>query len=255
MRGVAILLLALTGCPAPTRYAIERPGLGCDRALRVAHRTMIQIGYTVTDMVPPGPSTPGLIEGTKVGPDGERHRDSVRITCNAAGATLQPVEEGIVPNYEFSRMFGYSFKSLVQRPDVEEPSAARGLQVQVRVIDSYQARLDLGGVPTAAGAVPVRVTVRNDTDRAVAISTRDIDLVRADGSSVAPLEGPSLDAALAPGAAGDQVRTDLLATARVAPHTVVIRWVVFPAGTYREARVSITDVETDETEGFVTPVE
>ena len=31
-------------------------------------------------------------------------------------------------------------------------------------------------------------------------------------------------------------------------------FLVYPAGTYREAQVSIEDVETEETEGFATPV-
>jgi len=33
------------------------------------------------------------------------------------------------------------------------------------------------------------------------------------------------------------------------------RYLVYPPGVYREARISIEDAETGESEGFVTPVE
>ena len=42
---------------------------------------------------------------------------------------------------------------------------------------------------------------------------------------------------------------------RVRPHTTVKGYLVYPRAQYREARVSIEDVETEESEGFVTPVE
>ena len=46
----------LSGCPAPARYREVRPGLGCERATRVAYRTMLEIGYTVTEVVPVRPT-------------------------------------------------------------------------------------------------------------------------------------------------------------------------------------------------------
>jgi hypothetical protein len=55
--------------------------------------------------------------------------------------------------------------------------------------------------------------------------------------------------------AGDRVRAELFGPRPVAPRETRIGFLVYPAGAYREARVSIDDVETDETDGFVTPVE
>jgi hypothetical protein len=251
----AALLVALTaGCGAAPRYAVERPGLDCDRATRVAYRTMVEMGYTVTAVVKPGAS-PGLVAGTKPAPDGTTVADRVEIHCSADGVRLQPVEDALVPNYEFSRMFDYSFTSLVQRPDVEQPTKQVGLQVQIRAIPRHEAILDLGGVPTAGDAVPVRVTIRNDTDRAVAVDPERLELVRADGTTARALVGPARDAALAPGPAADRVRKEALTTARVPPHTTIDRFLVFPAGPYREARLSVEDVETEESDGFVTPVQ
>ncbi len=71
----------------------------------------------------------------------------------------------------------------------------------------------------------------------------------------APLAGAGLQAAIAAGAAGDRVRSELFTARRVAAHATATGYLVFPPGTYREARVTLDDVETGEGEGFVTPVE
>src|SRR5439155_119039 len=101
----------------------------------------------------------------------------------------------------------------------------------------------------------VPVTVRNNTARAVSIDPARIDLAPAGASASGPLAGRELERALAPGAAGDRVRTQPLRAGRVAAHTTATGYLVYPPGAYREARVSIEDVETGESEGFVIPVE
>jgi len=255
MRWALVLALAALGCPAPKQYAVQRPGLDCERAVRVAYRTMNTIGYAVTDVVPPTGYRPGVIAGVKHAPDGTTLTGRVRIECNAQGAELQPIEDALLPNFEFSRLFDYSFKSLVQRPDVEEPVKQTGLQVLVEVMDASRSQLDLGGMPTTAGTVPVRITVRNDTDRAIAVDPADVELVTADGTSATPLAGPALDAALVNDSAGSRVRAEQLAHGRIAPHTTAVRFLVYPAARYKEARLSIEDVETQESEGFVAPVQ
>jgi len=142
----------------------------------------------------------------------------------------------------------------VQRPDVEEPRAAQGLQVLVHALTAQESVLDLGGVPTTSG-VAVRVTVRNNTDRAVSLDPTRLQLVPAAGDATGPLAGAAADAAIAAGPAGDRVRADMLGTRRVPPHTTLSGYLVFPPGSYREARVTIEDVETGEGEGFVAPVQ
>jgi len=253
-RWLAIALVA-AGCPAPARYTIERPGLACDRATRVARRTMLELGYTITDLVVPAGDRPGTIVGTKTRPDGTKSTGRVRIACDARGAVVQPVEDALIPDFDFSRGFDYSFKALVQMPDVDEPQAARGLEVLVHALDRSEALVDLGGVPVGADAVVVRVTVRNNTHRAVAVDPSRLLLVPAGGTSVGPLTGPALAAAVLPGAAGDRIRAERLTARRIPPHTTATGWLVYPAGAYREAQVSIEDVETEESEGFVAPVE
>jgi hypothetical protein len=257
MRWVFLVLVVVSwGCPAPVKYAVDRPGLDCTRATRVAHRTMTTLGYTITELYEPSVARAGAISGTKTTPDGKTRTGRVIITCSAQGAVLQPVEGGAIPgDYEFSRTFGYSFNALVQRPDVETPWKSSGLQVLVQKLDPFASRLDLGDVATVGDAVPVRVTVRNETDRKVRLETGRLSLVDADGTSREALTGGALAGAIANNAAGQRVRSELFGEKPIAAHETRIGFLVFPPGKYREARVSIEDVETEESDGFVTPVE
>ena len=254
MRRLLVLLLLATGCPTPSQYREVQPGLSCDRATRVAYRTLQELGYTITEFTPATPGTYGAIAGTKTRRDGAQTTGRVRIECGATGANLVPIEDSAFPDYEFSRAFGYSFKSLVKQPDVEEPKAEIGLEVLVRAFTPHDALLDLGGPATVGGAVPVQITIRNHTDRAVAVDPKRIDLMNAAGDSAAPLGGGALNAALAEGAGGARVRKELLSGRKIPPKTTVAGFLVYPPGTYREAQIGIEDVETGETEGFVAPV-
>lgn len=256
MRWLALVSVVLLGCPAPRQYAVDRPGLPCDRATRVAHRTLETLGYTITGLVEPSVERSGAITGTKTGPGGKPMNARVVIECTPQGAVLQPVEDALVPtDYGFSRAFDYSFKSLVQQPDDQAPWRKGGLQVRVEALDRFKARLDLGDVATVGDAVPVRVTVRNDTARPVRLDAPRLSLVDAQGASHEPLAGSALAAALAPGAGGDRVRAEAFGPRPIKAGETRVGFLVYPPGSYREARVSIDDVETDETEGFVTPVE
>jgi hypothetical protein len=252
---LAIPLAVTLGCPPPARYTEVRPGLSCDRATRVAYRTLLTLGYTVTEVVVATPERAGGVTGTKTDAEGTTHTGRVAITCDARGAVLRPIEDSFLPDYDFSRAFGYSFKELVQRPDVEEPRAALGVQVLVHALTPQEASLDLGGVPTTGEAVPVRLTVRNNTDRAVSVDPVRLELVPAVGDARQPLAGDRLDAALAAGPAGDRVRGALFRAGPVPPRSAASGYLVFPPGPYREARLTIEDVETGEGEGFVAPVE
>jgi hypothetical protein len=255
MRWVSILAAVLLGCPPPAQYAVDRPGLPCDRAARVARQTLVTLGYQITELSEPSVQQAGAVGGRKTMPDGSSRAGRVLIRCSAQGAVLQPVEEGFAPSYEFSRAFGYSFKSLVQRPEVETPWKSTGLQVLVQALDPFEQRLDLGAVATVGDAVPVRVTVRNDTDRKVRLNVPRLSLVDTQGGSKEPLAAAALAGALAQNSAGERVRAELFAMTPIAARETRIGFVVFPAGSYREARVSIEDVETEESEGFLAPVE
>lgn len=251
VRWLTVTLVMLAACPAPRRYAVEQPGMSCARGTRLAYETMQQMGYTVTEAVEATPAAPGRIAGTKRLPDGSLDRGVVRVTCTASGVVFQPVEGDLVPNFEFSRKFGYSSTALAKMP-VEEPAVRSGrLEVSVERIDVPRATLDLGGWPLAGDAVLMRVRVSNGTDRAVAVDASSITLLGPGGEPVEALEGAAL---LGTGGAADTVRSRLLARTQVAPGTRIERFLVFPPGAYGEAQVALEDVETGESDGFQVPV-
>lgn len=255
MRWLALLMLVLAGCPAPRRYAVERPDLPCSRATRVVHKTMVELGYTITEMVEASSQRPGVVGGTKPAAGGGMERGRVSIRCSSKGVEVQPIEDSLMPNYEFSRKFGYSFRELVQRPDVETPRVEAGLQTLVQAVDNYKARLDLGSNATQGDAVLIRVTIRNGTDRAVALAAAGLTLSSPDGKPGMPLEGAAFDAALVAGPAADRIRSQRLERVEVAPNTTAVRYTIYPPGRWTSAQISIEDVETGETEGFMTRVE
>src|SRR5579884_3255423 len=201
MRWAIVLAVAVAGCVAASRYAVVRPGLDCDRATRTAYRALRELGYRVTELIPPEGERPGVIRGEQRTPEGTVRRGAVRIACSGAGVELQPIEDTPLSDFAFSRGFDYSFTNLLQLPDVSAPRAAGGLEVQVHALERAEARLDLGGVPTQGDAVAMRIVVRNGTDRAVTVDPADVDVVAADGASAARRAGARRAAAQAAGGA------------------------------------------------------
>jgi hypothetical protein len=257
MRRVLLALL-LAGCVTSPRYVIQRQDLPCDRAVRLAYRTLETMGYTVTKMELPGESRAGFLTGTKTEADGAVSRGSVRIRCSGAGVEVQPIEGGAFSDFAFSRGFLYSFKGLVQRPDVETPIAQAGVQVLVERLDATKQQLDLGGTALAGDDTLVRITVRNATDRALLLRADDVQLARPDGTTAGPLAPTTAATRLAPGEGGERVRRELLTRLEVGPGATLVRFAVYPpapAPRWREAQVSVTDVETDESDGFFVPVQ
>lgn len=255
MRWLLVVTILLAGCPAPSRFAVQRPDLECTRATRVVRRTLVELGYTITAMVEASPARPGFVAGTKPAPNGGTERGRVSIRCSSRGVEVQPIEDELMPNYEFSRKFGYSFRELVQRPDVETPRVEAGLQTLVESMDNYEARLDFGSNATQGGAVLIRVTIRNGTDRAVALDAAGLSLSGADGKPGMALTGAAFDGALVAGSAADRVRAERLDRVEVAPNSTAVRFAIYPPGRWTNAQISIEDVETGETEGFMTAVQ
>jgi len=254
VRWLAVTLILLAGCPAPRRYAVEQPGMPCERGTRLGYETMQQLGYTVTEAVEATRAAPGRVVGTKRRPDGTVDRAVVRVTCDAEGVVFQPVEGDLVPTYEFSRGFGYSSTALAKQPVAERAVESGRLEATIEAIDVPRATLDLGGWPMADEDVLVRVTVRNGADRPVVVEPSSIKLLAPNGEPVLALHGAALAASLGTGSAAATVRAGLLGRTRVEPGTRIQRFLVFPPGQYGEAQVALEDVETGEADGFQVPV-
>src|SRR5947207_13145074 len=113
MRRLAVLALLAAGCPTPAIYREVRPGLSCERATRVTYRTLVALGYKVTEVVPATPERAGVVSGTKPGPEGSALTRRVVITCDAEGAVMTPVEDSLAPNADSSCGFAYTSQELL----------------------------------------------------------------------------------------------------------------------------------------------
>src|SRR6266705_920503 len=99
MRAALVVVLVLAGCLAPTRYAIERPDITCERATRVAYRSAVALGYSVTGLVVARPDRAGEVAVSRPTPDGGAETARVVISCGGKGAVLQPYEDAFFPSY------------------------------------------------------------------------------------------------------------------------------------------------------------
>ena len=115
-RALVPLLAMIAACSA-TRYAVQRPGLDCQRAVRVVRRTLIEMGYTITDMVEPKGTSSGFVSGTKRTPDGKTTKGSARITCSGTGAQVQPIEDSLVRSEWARDEAGYD--AFMSSPELE----------------------------------------------------------------------------------------------------------------------------------------
>jgi hypothetical protein len=247
--------LGITACPPAGRYAVVAEDLPCSRATRVAHRTMVSMGYDVDELTEAAPGRRGRVSGTRPRADGTRERGSVNISCKDDKVILQPVEGALVPSsWDFSRSFGYGFTSLESRPDQETPQEEIGLQILLETLSEAAATLDLGAPAVTAEAVLLRITVRNHTPRPLDLDAKRFTLSSPDGDPVAALAGGALARVMLAGAGADRVRANLLGRTHVPANETVVRFLVFAPGVYREAHVAIVDTETGETEGFLVQV-
>lgn len=148
-----------------------------------------------------------------------------------------------------------------------EPAAVGGVEVQVELVRGFATVLDFEANVSAAAILPIKVTVSNETARAYDFDPRNL-VLRKSGSREAaqPLSATEAVERLRARAGDDSGKTgdlgDVAAAARIIPERAIKPtrleagrsingYVYFPDGEYERARVTMTDVATGETEGFL----
>lgn len=283
MRACSVLVLAASAlaCATPMKqYTLTELRLSCDEANRMTYKALTAMGYSVSAFTPAALGRPGEASGVRETRtvDGGGERVTVSITCEPTGATVDAREDGkLLGQVDFKRAFFLSFTATQhmdeRRREMEEKVAAgtapesqqrQGLQVLVEPVRGQAAKLDFEIDMAAAAVLPVRVRVVNATTRRYAVTPAEVQLVRRDRTRVAPMTVAEVVARLVKAhAANGQPVTTLDATAltdrlgkvlfsktRVDAHSETSGYVYFPLGDYVHARVLVTDVETEEAEGF-----
>ena len=319
----AFLAASILACTpqAVTQYNIDSPDLECEAANRHVHDSVVDMGMTITEFRPAKPGVPGFVEATRKDSRGTT-RGKIDIRCDPDGVKIKASEASLAGQDEFERgvflgvtgradlvrdRSGGSDKFVARDPakrstasssgssasgqtttatKKKDPGAVpigSGVSVSIEPLSGFTTVLDFEANLSAAGILPVKVTVANGSERAYDFDPRDV-VLRQSGSRTRayPLtpdeavkvlhtanrrsiaDGKAQDDAndgpVAPTAASDlgDVRAaseiipkKMLKSARLKPGQKTTGFLYYEVGSYDRARVTMIDVATGETEGFI----
>jgi hypothetical protein len=278
---VLVVLAVVGACTPPIKqYQIKDETLACDDANRLAHDSLISMGFRITQFDPALAGQQGMLKGERKTNGGEAQRAKVRINCTGAGVSLDAEEEGKwVGQADFKRGFFMSFVSTremaAQRAEMEAKMAARALPPSLQRGDvrlllepvlGPSTKLDFGFNLYAADVLPLRVRMDNLTERAYRLDPGEIRLTRADRARVGAMSvedaaarvvearDPETGRPLTPLSREEiveRLRQNLFVARRLAPGSNAHGFLYFPAAEYTRGRVVLTEEESGETEGAV----
>lgn len=265
---VGLVLFGLGGCAAvsnePARLTLEEPRVTCAQALRASRDALRRLGYTIEEVVPESGDAPGRVVAvrhagwTAADPSGAgSHRATALVRCGDAGATVTAEAGGeAMERMRFPGAFGEAFRQALES-DRPRPAAAAarpegsGLAVAVVPLAPGEASPFAAIDPLAAGILPVRIEIANRTERRYRFDPATLRLTTVGGERRAPLTAAELQRRL--GAAADAaaaLREAAIAAGEVGAGEVRRGYVYVDAATYGRAAVTLTEVESGESEGF-----
>ncbi|MFI5399146.1 MAG: hypothetical protein ACHQ9S_26750 [Candidatus Binatia bacterium] len=279
--GLLCILLGflLQACTPPVRqYGLKEQKLTCEQANSYSYRTLQGMGFTITAFEPAQMGRSGKIHGVR-DERGSAQSVTVAITCNPGTTDIDASEDNrFLGQLDFKRAFYLAFTGMAVQTTVVEAAAReeaqrpleqkrqKGLRVLMEPVAGLGAKVDFDLDLAAGQVLPVRVTINNATSRTYALDPGDIVLIQQDGTRVhtMPVDEAAqhvADAArqqtgnqaASPGASviAQQLRKRLLNSSSILPNQLVEGYVFFPVGTYAKGRISLTDQESEEAEGFV----
>lgn len=274
------IALLLSACTTPlSHYDIKDQPLSCDEANRTAYEALRAMGFQITTFEAAVPGRDGVLRGTS-NEGGEERSATVSIECTPTGANVNASEDNKwLRQLEFKNGYYLNFQAQLALAERQREQAAKkasgelaasqqrnDLQVTVEPIVGLAAKLDFDLDLAAGGVLPMKIAVRNPTDRTYQLDPDQIRLTRTDRERVEPIS-PDTAAArmvaarvsgknepvtpLSQAAIADRLRLHLLPAEKLRPGAEVKGYVFFPTGDYTRARVVLTEEETEESEGFV----
>ena len=275
---IAIILTALfVGCAAggipgsgvpssDTTFAraavVSEPMLTCTEATHAAVNAVRTMGYTVSDVKRASAEEPGLVIGVRelgyaaANPvSSGQETMKVRVTCSDAGSSFEAVsDEGGLAQLNFSSRFSSVVKKEVATKAVRltrPAEEARGLIVTMEPTRPSDALAIFGDDLSVGGVTPVKIAINNRSDRRYSFSAEQVTLVTTQGKrekaisadTVASKAGSTAELAT-------KLRKQTIAEGEIAPGESRSGYLYFRASTYRNARVTLTDIESEEPEGF-----
>ena len=244
--GLCGILMSCAPQQLQHKRTIEAPTLSCEEANRLAYRTVITLGYSITSLQVARPGQPGHIAATKEGGQDGR----VTITCTGSGAVVEPEKSSLpIPSligaterpHEFQNLFYRAFNILRNTQEiVAQRGPAKGLTVTMTRLNSFESQMAFGVDLPAGGVLPIKVEISNNTPRPYGFNTEKEYLQSQGGSGrVAPIASPAAGK-------GKTLQGELT----IQPGQTVTGYLFYPAGNYSSARTTLIDKKNDEGEGF-----
>jgi len=247
--------------PAHVREAM----LTCADAEAAARGALLRMGYSITADTAPVAGAAGRVVGARdtgwspgTPEAGTLQTVTVTITCSDAGAELDAVsDEGVSGQLDFPTRFTAAAQASVTRKTMHvraSEAPEQGLLLNVEPQRAAAARAAFGVDLPAAGITPVKVEIVNRTRRRYAFSRAAVELVTVQGGRAAPLSATAAAAQLGQSsdraAAEPALHAQEIADAELRPGATLTGYLYFRAAAYQRARVVLTDVDSEEPEGF-----
>jgi hypothetical protein len=272
--GLTLLLAA--GCRLPTAGKAGAPlfvrpahvsesMLTCAQATRAAREALLRMGYSISTVEAAKPESPGKVVGTvntgwsPADPEsGTLYTVTVSIKCSDAGSDLDAVtDEGTGTQLTFPQRFAKAVNQVMQRKQVAPHFGSelqQGLVIHVEPQRSGAALAAFGLDLPAAGVTPVRFEILNRSSRRYRFQGDGVTLITQEGEQVSALDLNAAAARMAkPGEEGEVaslLRKKMIADDEIPPGQSRRGYLYFNASAYRRASVVLTDVDSDESEGF-----
>jgi hypothetical protein len=280
MRAAAVLLGLLAACTPPIRqFDLDNQKLTCEQANDYVFHTLQSMGFAMTAFEPARVGHPGQVRGTRT----EQHATqavTVTITCEAASTDIDASEDGkLLGQLEFKRGFYLAFTGFAAqhalttsntRAEAERPleqKKEKGLQVLLEPVRGLGSKLDFDLDLSAAGVLPVQVTIKNVTARTYTLDPNDVVLAQKDGTRVHPIavadaarriadtlhqQASGTDAApLDSTAITQRLQAHQLTTHSIAASQTIKGYLFYPLAPYIKGRITLEDQASEEEEGFV----
>ena len=249
----------IPGREFPAQIRIERSGMTCRTATKAARATLKRMGYDVQSVVPPTPERTGEIRalrhtGWYTGDGGDSYGVAVRLHCNDHGSVLEaaseePLSGRLAFKRDFEKELNVVLSRRVNRPRVEARQQKAGLRVSIQPLGGKAAAEQMGSSPGVSGLTPISIRIVNDSPRSYRFTAQRVRLLSEEGKSARPLTKAGVESRLTP-AWKDRVTETWLADGTVLPGTTVEGYLYVPAAAYRRAKISLTESESEEAEGF-----
>jgi hypothetical protein len=225
------------------------------------------MGYSISSVQQATAEVPGYVVGTRetgwtpYSPEAaEQHTVTVTVRCSDAGAEFQAVtDEAWTRQLNFPNRFSEALQSTVPSETRSAPAPkgepeATGLVLRIQPQRPRQAESEFGTDLASAGITPVKVEIRNRTQRRYGFRRAEVVLVTMEGRRQVPMSLAAAAELLSEQDPDGRLRARLgqkeIGDGEIAPGGRLEGFLYFAASSYRRARVVLVDIESDESEGF-----